>query len=187
MRAHCRWMSAKNSARLATTSSSGVNIRPALETAGDLGHARRTFAGRGLIDGFERVLHTVGREAHRVRKFAVEQQKFGHALGPQIGGVDLAIGFKRGATAEQADPLHVLAGIHGLPGGKFVEIDIEQARGGGGAFDEAAHLDELPAFAVIHGGIGDALHQMRAFENDASENPAAGNSTSPVASMRLIS
>ncbi len=143
--------------------------QPGAQTAGDLGHARRSLAGRRLIDGFERSLQVVGRKADRMRKFVVEQQKLGHALRTQIGGVDLAVSFKRGAAPQQADPFHVLARVHRLSGGKFVEVDVEQARDGRGALDEPAHLDELPAFAVVHGGIGDALHQVRAFENDGQK------------------
>ena len=36
-------------------------------------------------------------------------------------------------------------------------VRLQQQRDGGGAFDVAAYLDELPAFAVAHGGVADAL------------------------------
>ncbi len=39
-------------------------------------------------------------------------------------------------------------------------VGLQQHGGGGGALDEAAHLDELPALAVAHGGVGDALELM---------------------------
>ena len=48
-------------------------------------------------------------------------------------------------------------------------IDVQQLRRGGGALDVTADLDELPALAVAHGGIGDALKQMHAFVDEREE------------------
>ena len=57
----------------------------------------------------------------------------------------------------------------GCPGWKFVEVNVEQACDGRRAFDKSSYLDKLPAFAMIHGGIGDALHQVRALDNDGQQ------------------
>jgi hypothetical protein len=46
-----------------------------------------------------------------VGKVAVEQQKLEDAIGRDIGGVDLAVGFEGGAAAQQADQLKILVAL----------------------------------------------------------------------------
>src|ERR1035438_4130544 len=49
------------------------------------------------------------------------------------------------------------------------EVGADQAGDGFGAFDEASELDVMPAFAVRHGGIGDALKEVCAILHGAEE------------------
>ena len=69
-------------------------------------------------------------------------------------------------------------------------VGLEQHRRGGGALDVAAHLDELPALAVAHGRVGDALelvdrlhHRLQKLASAASISAAvprpADRSASP--------
>ena len=46
-----------------------------------------------------------------------------------------------------------------------VVIGLEEQAHAGGAFEIAADLDELPAFAVGHGGVGDALELVDGFHH----------------------
>ena len=52
---------------------------------------------------------------------------------------------------------------------KLAEVRAHQSGDGHSALQVPAGLDELPAFAVGHGGIGDALKQMRAFFDGLQE------------------
>ena len=112
----------------------------------------------------ERFAQAVHAEAHGMWKLGVQQQKLGYALGPQLRGVDLAVGFKRGAASAAVRSIPYARPRWRLGAGpkELLEMRIDEARGVLHALDEAAGLDELPAFAVQHGGIGDAVEQMRA-------------------------
>src|SRR5258707_8845027 len=100
-------------------------------------------------------------------KLGIQEQKFCNAIELYVGGVHLAIGFKGGTTAQQSDPFQVLAvgwsliGVTVIPE-EVAELDIEQPRSCRCAFDKTAELDELPAFVVAHGGIGEPLKQVGA-------------------------
>ena len=103
-------------------------------------------------------------------ELGVEQKELEDPLGGEVGGVDLAVGLKGGGGAEQAHPVEVLVRLGEIVGEIVVVKEIgveglEQHGGGGGALDEAADLDELPAFAVAHGGVGDALELVDGFHD----------------------
>jgi len=100
----------------------------------------------------------------------VQNQEFGDPLRLHIGSVRLAISLEGGAGAQQSDPLQVDAFRSGRSGlMEFMEVRAHQSRDGHGTFEIAPGLDELPALTVGHGGIGDALEQMRAFFDGLQE------------------
>ena len=98
-----------------------------------------------------------------MRKLGREEQELEDAVRPQFGGVDLAIGLERRAALKQADPLEVIAGIDRRGGivGENAVVYVDQRGEHAGALDEAAELDEVPAFAVVHRGVGQALEHVR--------------------------
>ena len=100
--------------------------------------------------------------------------------GSDVGGVDLAIGFEGGATAEQADQLKILVtGVLALVRvEEFLLVDLEHGGGGVGAFEIAAEADELPALAVNHGGVADALEEMNAIDDGGERVVDAGGELS---------
>ena len=115
---------------------------PALSSSG----GRRAA---GTLDGFERMRDAVDRIADGVGEIAIEEKEFEDAVGGDVGGVDLAIGFERGATAQQAHLLEILiAGVLPLRSAEQVGlIDLQQRGGGVGALQIAAEADELPSLA----------------------------------------
>ena len=116
-------------------------------------------------------LKCIGRETNRMRKLGVQQQKLGDALRPQIGGVDFAVGFETRCKL-RSSPIHSMCSTRSGSAGwrkNSAKCRSTSARDGLHALHEAAHLDELPAFAVSHGGIGDALKQMRALRDGQQE------------------
>ena len=74
--------------------------------------ARGQLVGRtpaaGALDGFDGVANAVDAIADGMRKIAIEQEEFQNAVGREIGCVDLAVGFKRSATTEQAYQFKIL-------------------------------------------------------------------------------
>jgi len=69
-------------------------------------------------------------------KSRLKQQKLEDAIGSDVGGVDLAIGFECRATAEEADHFKVLvAGTLAFLGVEELRlIDLKHGGGGVGAF-----------------------------------------------------
>jgi hypothetical protein len=69
-------------------------------------------AAAGALNGFDGVADAVDAVANGVRKVAIEQQELENAVGRKIGGVDLAVGLERRATAQQAHQFKILvAGV----------------------------------------------------------------------------
>ena len=68
-------------------------------------------------------------------------------------------------------------------------IGLEEQARGGGAFEIAADLDELPAFAVAHGGVGDALELVDGFHHLLEEGggPSPDSALASICMARLIS
>ena len=106
-------------------------------------------------------------------KVAVKQQKLQNARGRNIGGVDLAIGFKGGAAAQQSNQLKILvARVLALSRMKKIGlINLEQRGRGVGALQVASQANELPSLPVNHSGVADALEKMNAV-NDRREHIA---------------
>ena len=105
-----------------------------------------------------------------MRKTRMQNQEFRDALRLHIRGIRLAISLERGARAQQSDPLQIDAFSRGVGGlMEFAKVRAHQSGNGHGALQVAAGLDELPALAVGHGGIGDALKQMRALFDGLKE------------------
>ena len=87
-----------------------------------------------------------------------------------------AVRLERAARSQQAHPLHELAEL-GRLSRRALEVAIvhvEQRRRRRGALDVAAQLDELPALAVRHRRVGDALEQVHAFHHRRQELVCAG-------------
>ena len=139
-----------------------------LHAAGDAFDAGGAAAGNFGADLFHRGFRGVGGETDGVREAGVQHQKFGDAVGTQIRGVGFAISFESGAGAQQADPFQRLR--LGAFAVKLAEMHAQQRGERGGAFQRSAGLNELPAFAVGHGRIGDALKKMRAVLDGVAEN-----------------
>ncbi len=68
-----------------------------------------------LLDGFDRLAHAIDGVADGVGEIAIEQKEFEDAVGGEVGGIDLAIGFEGRAAAQKADLLKILiAGVLAL-------------------------------------------------------------------------
>ena len=169
---HCWRMECRNAPGLpARISPIVVYSEHGVQSADAGGQFFGRTAGAGALDGFEGGADAVDGIANGVGEVAVEQQKFEDAVGGDVGGVDLAIGFECRAAAQKAHLLEVLvAGV--LAFGSAEEIglvDLEQGGGGVGALEVAAETDELPALAVNHGGIADAFEQVDAVDDGSEE------------------
>ncbi len=53
-------------------------------------------------------------------------------------------------------------------------MHIQQRRGSGGTFDEAPHPHEMPAFAMVHSGIGNPVKELHPFFNAGEKGMRAG-------------
>ena len=128
-------------------------------------HARRAALRDFRSDLIERGLQSVRRKADGVGKVRVQDQEFRDAQWLQIRRVGLAIGLESGAGSQQADPFQVLrgGGVAGML--ELAEMHAHQRGNQHGPFEKPSDLNELPAFAVGHGGIRDALEQMCPFLN----------------------
>ena len=79
------------------------------------GQLVRRAPAAGALDRFDGVANAVDAVADGVRKIAIQQEKFQNAVGREIGCIHLAIGFERGATAEQPYQFKILvAGVVAL-------------------------------------------------------------------------
>ncbi len=177
MRRHCSRMSCRNAGvspcqYLVDGGEAEHGVQPA--DAGD--QFVRRAAAAGALNGFNGLAHAVHAVADGVRKVAIEQQKLQNAVGRNIGGVNLAIGFEGCAAAQQADQLKILiAGVLALLRMKQIRlIDLKQRGRGVGALEIAAQADELPALAVNHGGVADALEEMDAVDDRSQHIVDAG-------------
>ena len=116
MRRHCSRMVCRNASGIAGEDfvDGGVaqhGVQPADAGGQFVGRA----AAAGALNGLDGLAHAVDAVADGVGKIAIEQQEFEDAIGGEIGGVDLAVGFERGAAAQQADQLQILvAGVLAL-------------------------------------------------------------------------
>lgn len=118
-------------------------------------------------------------ECYGVRKAWIEQEKFRDAQRAQFGGVSFAVGLEGGAGFQQSHPFEILFAFDGLIERmrQADEVIADQAGDGFGAFDEASELDVMPALAVRHGGIGDALKQVCAVLHGAEEAVRIGQAS----------
>ena len=142
-----------------------------VQAADARGQFVRRAAAAGVLDGLDGLANAVDGVADGVGKVAIEQQKLENAIGSEIGGVDLAVGFEGRAAAQEADLLEILvAGVLALRRMRELRlIDLEQRGGGVGALKVAAEADELPALAVNHGGVADALEEMNAVDERSED------------------
>ena len=128
-------------------------MKRGLQASGKTGKRRRPPLPSFPMYGLERTLQTINRKANRVRELFVKQQKLDNALRTNIGCIDLAIGFKRGTGAQQANPLQILIAFDDtmrlVP--ELMRIDIQQRNRSRCALQVAAQLDEVPALAMAHG------------------------------------
>src|ERR1700733_543333 len=124
-------------------------LQPAAKSPQSLGPASSAIS----LYLLERTLQAVDRESHRVGKRLIEQKKLKDPVWRQVRGVDLAIRFKRGRRTQQSHPFQILIALDNLlrmrP--QIFVVCLQQQRRRVGAFDVSAYLNELPAFAVVHG------------------------------------
>src|SRR6185369_16344619 len=98
------------------------------------------------------------------RKLAMGDKKLRHLPRSDLADVKLAIGLQRAHRLEHRHPLNRIDISANLLAGrqKDVIFDVEDARGGVGSLEQASDPDEIPAFAMSHGRVRDALKEMRA-------------------------
>src|ERR1035438_1165950 len=79
-----------------------------VQAANDGNQFFRGAAAAGTLYGFDGVANAVCTVTDGVGKVAVEKQELENAIGRELGGVDLAIGFKRRTAAKQPYQFKVL-------------------------------------------------------------------------------
>jgi hypothetical protein len=121
--------------------------------------------------GLEGALETVDSEAQGMGELGVEEEELQDLMRREISGVDLAVGFECGSAAKEAHPFEVLVASRKSFGlsPEVVVVGLKQNGCSSGALDEAADLDELPAFAVAHGGICDSVELMNGLHHHLEE------------------
>src|SRR3569833_508491 len=138
-------------------------------------YARRQFVGgpaaSGVLDGLNRLAYAVYRVSNGVREVAIEKKEFQDAIGAQVCGIDLAISFKRGTAAEQADKFEVLV-TGDLALGRMKEMSLVHIQQGSDCvctLQVAAQPDEMPALSVDHCRVADAIEEVNGVD-DGSKN-----------------
>ncbi len=133
------------------------------------------FALGQVANDMQRCVHPVDGKSNRVRKFRIEDEKLGNAKRADRGGVSLAIRFERHAGAQQTNPFEIFGAFYHLVGGRVgghicaLEMRFHQAGERVGALDVTPELNVLPAFAMAHRAVGDALKKVSAFLDGAEE------------------
>src|ERR1700722_6719420 len=95
-------------------------------------------------------MHAVEREAHGIRKLRLQEEKIGDSIGFKFRSAGLAIGFKRGATAQQTHPIEIVGML--IDDKVSVEKDAEITS----SLDIFTQLDKVPGFVVIHSSGGNS-------------------------------
>src|SRR5438105_4816329 len=111
----------------------------------------------------QRDVERVDAKANRAREIGMGDEKLRHLPRRDLADVKLAVGFECAARFEHRHPLnrvHVTADIFAARQ-KDVIFYIEDTRSAVAALEQPADTDEIPAFAVRHGRVGDALKTMR--------------------------
>ena len=156
-----------------TTGRDLINLAEAqrgAQTSGNPLDVRGTAATGFAADFLDCSLQRLGGEANGMRKTLMQHQEFRDAIGLDLGGVGFAVGFKSGAGAQQADPFQVtVLGFAMIRLLKRAEMHADQNGQAHSPLEEPASLNELPALAVSHGGVGNALKQVRAFLDGVKE------------------
>ena len=141
-------------------------IEVKLSMACSLPMPAREFVGRtpaaGVLNGLNCLANTVDGVADGVGKVAIEEKEFENAVGCEIGGIDLAVGFESRATAQQPDLLKIL--VAGVLAFRLTRkqrlVDLEERCDGVCAFEVAAKADKVPSLAMDHGCVADAFEEM---------------------------
>src|SRR5579859_6497837 len=122
---------------------------------------RRTPAA-GVLNGLNGLANTVDGISNGVWKVAIEQEKFEDTVGSEIGCINLAVGFERRTTTQEPDLLKILVArvFAFMRTGKQRLVDLEERSDSVGAFEVASESNEVPALAMDHRCIADALEQM---------------------------
>src|SRR5438309_1612744 len=106
-----------------------------------------------------------------MRELLVQEKIFGDTSGRHLRRVHFAIRLKRSTTLEESNPFEMF-GEDGILLRLFLagrKMDVDQRRCRRRAFNKPAKLNELPSFAVAHGGIGHTLKQVRLFADGVEE------------------
>ena len=145
------------------------------EIDGRLETPRQTFAGgaalrrRARRHVSQRIAHAIDGEFHRMRKFRIEQQELRDLFRLDRRRVLFAIGLERRAVFEQAQPVEIFGRCGEFGMGLRAEMDVEQAAHQLRALDEAAELEEVPAFAMAQRGVGDAAQRVDLLQHIAEQ------------------
>jgi hypothetical protein len=110
-----------------------------VEAAGDAIELFGAILAGLRLDRLEGALQAIDGEAEGVGELGIEEEIFEDAIGGEVSGVDLAVGFEGGGGAEEAHPLEVLVdlgGAIGLSPEVFV-VGLEEEGCGGGALEVA--------------------------------------------------
>ena len=119
MRMHCWRMVWRNAGGIAGENfADGGEAEHGVQFADACREFVRWAAAAGVLDGLNRLANAIDGVADGVGKVAIEEEKFEDAIGREVGGVDLTVGFEGRAAAEKADLFKILiAGVFALCGG----------------------------------------------------------------------
>src|SRR5438270_4603216 len=101
-------------------------------------------------------------EADGPGKLRMADQKLGDLPGRDLPNINRAVSLKRAARFQDRHPLDGIDVAADLFSRRQEEMifDVENARGVVGPFEKSSDANEIPAFAMRHGRVGDSLDQM---------------------------
>ena len=110
----------------------------------------------------QRTIKRIDTEADGARECIMQDQKFSHFPRSHMPLGNLEVGFHGAAGTQNGHPLgdvHISSNLLAA-GQQEVIFEIQHPGRGIGPFDKFSKLEELPALAVVHGGVRDALERM---------------------------
>src|ERR1044071_9975635 len=112
----------------------------------------------------ERGIKTIETETDRAGKSGVSDDEFRDLPRRDLAEIDFPIRLQRAAGTQDRHPLdRIDVAADALPcRQQDVILNVEESRGAIGPLQQFPDPDEVPAFAMRHGRVGNALEQMRA-------------------------
>ena len=101
----------------------------------------------------------------------MKDQKLGHLPARDLSDIRLQIGFQRAARAQDRHPLRDVHMAANLLSARKQDVifDVEDPRGGVGAFEVFAKLQKIPALAMDHRRVGGSLKGVQLVDQPAIE------------------